>query len=561
MPRHSRHLEKASSVSPAAPRGRPIKKKHEGKDPKWGQERESDAGIRSSATMVSWDNQRGTSPLLRLPDDVMQLIILHMLDTPGRRGVLAHRSLENLEYVLWFALAHPNLSFVLRTAIHTLVITQHDSITVSEFFLVARALRNLSILGHSLAPCYLDEIASFTCPTLHSLTLDNVTVPKDSFVQVVRNAELYSLTLSFVTLPDLSAVFTAIAPALSQLHTLHLSGLSSLDASSLIKLCTSAQGTLRQLSFRYLRHISLTDSFFKGLGFILNSLTELCIEDVRHATTTGIARFIAKYADSLEALQLRSLPIPADVVHTLVSRTRNLQQLTIQYPVASSIFPNPDVLVHAYVLNAQSLHVVGLHAIPTLRDKHVFSLSAALQRLSCLSLRRCPGITDAAISAIASNHSKSLRTIDLRGCHLTDVGVAAFGQCTELQNVFLGGEDEPVPPRDSHLFDPHGITNEGIDALLRGCGKSLRSFFWQSPRTVISEDGSTRVHPLGVEGLEGKALAQSLAKFCPSIARVEINWLRPHPHLRESRAECDLAFFSLDRLVPSVSVYLDREPL
>lgn len=561
MPRQSLSIEKANPTSRAPPRGSSRRKKHEGvRDQKWKEELEGVVVSKRSEFLTNCHRQK-MSPLLMLPDDVIRLIILHILDTPENPGVLAHRSLESLEYVLWFALAHPDLMHVLRSAVHTLIITQNDSITVFELSVISRALRSLSILGHSLAARYLDNIVSFSCPALRSLTLENVTVPRDSFVRLVQNSKLFSLALSFVTLCDLSTVVAMIAPALSELHALHLSGLSSLDGSSLMKICTSAQRTLRKLSLRYLRHISLTSIFFRKLRTTLRSLIELCIEDVRYTTAAGIATFVIQYADSLEGLELRDVPICADLIYILVSHMPFLQHLAVQYPMASTVFPNPDVLVRAYILNAQSLHIVDLHGVSTLRDRHVSTLVSALQRLSSLTLRRCPGITDAAAIAIASAHSKFLRTIDLRGSHLTDVGLTALGLCNELQNIFLGGEDEPVPYRESHSFNPHGITNEGMDALLCGCGKSLRSFFWQSPRTIVSEDGTTRVYPLGVESLDGKALAQSLGKFCPSIVRVEVNWLRPHSHLRELRAEHDLAFFDLDQMVPSASVYLDREPL
>lgn len=518
-------------------------------------EREGFEGTDRSQTEGSCCSQK-VPPLLMLPDDALQSIVLRIIGTPDNSGVLADRSLQHLEYALRFAVAHPRLFHALRSAVHTLIITKHDSITECEFVMISAGLRSLSISNGSLTTHFLDCTVTFPCPLLRSLELDNVTVPEDSFTTLIQNSKLTSLTLSYITLFKLSTVLTAIAPFLSKLQTLHLSGLSSLAELPLISICTSAHATLRDLSLRYLRHFSLTDDFFEELASILSSLTKLCIEDVRHASTTGITTFATQFAGSLEELQLRGMSIRIDDVYTLVSKMPFLQHLAIQCPRTWIYSIDPDTLVSAYLLNARSIHVVDLHAIPSLRDSDVSALVSGLKKLTSLSLRSCSGAMDSAMHAVALSHSKSLCKIDLRGTRITDAGIAALGQCNKLREVFLGGGEEFISYNESVLFDPRGVTNDGMDTLLRGCGRALRSFLWQSPRTVNFE-----VFPVGIGGLSGKLLAKSIGKFCPSILRVEVNWLRPHPSLGKERAECDLAFFKLDETLPFVSIFLDQHPL
>ncbi|KNC55937.1 uncharacterized protein AMSG_11406 [Thecamonas trahens ATCC 50062] len=96
------------------------------------------------------------------------------------------------------------------------------------------------------------------------------------------------------------------------------------------------------------------------------------------------------------------------------------------------------------------------------------SLLASASSLKSLSLARVPGVTDAALEALVSAASGSLTAIDLFDCRkITDAGLSALAQCTQLQSVVLAGCLDVTVTGLAALADgAPGITTLSLAGLL-----------------------------------------------------------------------------------------------
>jgi hypothetical protein len=138
-----------------------------------------------------------------------------------------------------------------------------------------------------------------------------------------------------------------------------------------------------------------------------------------------------------------------------------------------------------------SLAAITLPSIPLLDDRAVVSIAEhSRDATRRLIIRNCPLLTDRALAGIAANMS-GLRTVDLSFlAGVTDAGVVALcsavgwqldklllRKCTGLTDVSLNAIAVCASLRTLDLsYIGPAITDAGTFALCRGCGPSLRIF-------------------------------------------------------------------------------------
>ncbi|CDF36627.1 unnamed protein product [Chondrus crispus] len=180
-----------------------------------------------------------------------------------------------------------------------------------------------------------------------------------------------------------------------------------------------------------------------------------------------------------------------------------------------------------------------------------FALAGACSRLRMLFRLCVPSLaidwhTPVYPHVLASTFAPALRALQVHGHPRADVLLRELAA-------------HPGPLKLKRLGSD-AVSNAGMGSLLRGCGKTLTHFTWESPRCRMR--GSTRTGvgvAVGVANLSAKVLARTLAANCPNLLRVEVNGLRPRE--RVERGRCDLAFMELEEDVKKVDVFIDYEHL
>lgn len=530
----------------------------------------SSASTSSSTAVSSSSEQRaGHAPkrlgLLDLPDDVLHLIFLCVIDSPDASATLCYKSLHNWEYALWIGRAHPRLYLVLKRIINTVCIYSSDTATPDEIAFTLPSLRHLTLDSHSLAPQFLHTFGSLSSPTaLQSLHLENVDVPFQPFIHLVNSTRhLSALTLSFITLRDIPRAIAATLKSLSSLRTLRLHGLSGLTGSCLASLCNGSSHVLDKLSLRYLRHETITDVVFtKQLAPVCLSLTAIDLEHLIHVSAQALHGFFRQYAPGLSQIRIADLPLSQRQIQDILLCAESLFDLAM----ANVTITDPEALalvINSAITNSclQRLDVRGIYSLTDV-DVATMLNSSSCNQIPAFTLRNSPLVGDDTCSIIARRAGESLRVLDLRGCIISDAGLVALAnQCHGLRDIAFGSDGTQVPWHDAPLYRSDELSNYGFDELLMACGQTLRHFFWETPRVVVPGDGPIRFESLGIKNLHAGRLAQALAQNCAKLIRVEVNWLRPASSHAAERAACDLRFFELDNQHRYVSVFLDREPL
>lgn len=518
----------------------------------------------SSKLLTMKSTPKPCPPIIRLidlPDDVLRHIFLHVLDAPDLSAILEHRSLDNFEYALWIARAHPALHRILTHTIHTLLIHRNDTITPDEVTVISPELRHFSLICHSLGGRFLRSMADKCPPMLRSLHLEDIDVPDNAFINLIASCRLTSLSLCFVTLSDVSSSLTKAATSLQQLRRLSLHGFSTLRGENLYTLCSQAGPALQELSLRYVRHMTFTGECLLQLTAVCPNLKSLDMEHILFESPHSIFSFCEHYALSLTSLRLCDIPFWEPKLYSLLMTASQLVQLSIGDCHAVPYLTDGDAFANALIFSTKQLDTLEICDAHSLSDMHIGQILNSASHLSSLVLRHLTGVGEAIFTVIATAQGPNLRRLDLGGCVITDAGLQALAtNCTGLRDIALGSDGFQVTWHDAERYET-SLSNAGIDALLKACGSSLTHFFWESYRTVLPGNGPIRFQALGVSHFHAKSLAISLASFCPHLLRVEVNWLRPHTSRIYERAECDLAFFNLDRKLPHVAVFLDREPL
>lgn len=530
----------------------------------------SSASTSSSTTVSSSSEQPAAQAprrlgLLELPDDVLHLIFLFVIDSPDASATLCYKSLHNWEYAIWIGRAHPRLYRVLKRIINTVCIYSSDTATPDEIAFTLPSLRHLTLDSHSLAPQFLHTFGSLSSSTaLQSLHLENVDVPFQPFIHLVNSTRhLSALTLSFITLRDIPRALAATLKSLSSLRTLRLHGLSGLNGSCLASLCNASSHVLDKLSLRYLRHETITDVVFtKQLAPVCLSLTAIDLEHLIHVSAQALHSFFRQYAPRLSQIRIADLPFSQRQIHDVLLCAESLFDLAIAN--VSITDPEALALVINSVITNSCLQRLDLRGIYSMTDVDVATIlnSSSCNQFPAFTLRNSPLVGDDTCSIIAGCAGESLRVLDLRGCIIFDAGLVALAnQCHGLTDISFGSDGTQVPWHDAPLYRSDELSNYGFDELLMACGQTLRHFFWETPRVVVPGDGPIRFESLGIKNLHAGRLAQGLTRNCAKLIRVEVNWLRPPPSHVAERALCDLRFFELDNEHRHVSVFLDREPL
>lgn len=513
----------------------------------------------SAVATASPARRRRPTSLLDLPHEVLELIFLYVVDAPHLSRSFANRSLQNFDYALWLARAHPRLMMVFRRTIDKLIVLWNDPVGPDDVALLSPSLRELSVVGHSLAARFLNSLVKAPPLLLRVLHLGNVAVLPEAFRTVVSATRLRSLSLSFVTIQSLPVVLVDIAPHLAGLTQLRLRGLSNLDDVSLLTVCRSVGKSLCNLSLRYLRHVSLNDQVLQSISAICPNVTDLNIEDVRHTTRQGVFDFCWSYRLSLTCLRLRDVRFSLPTAVRLLGACAPLREFALQDMDAA--YENTDDLVNILIDAQSSLETLDLRSFFRLHGDEVYEVVRYMRNLKGLTLRRGLAISPSAWELILLP-LRGLRNLNLRGTYVTDETLSVIGECCpHLEEIALGGDGHELTVEMAAQYDPYSVSNHGMEKLLEGCGESLREFFWETPRTVLSLQYGFFYRVLGVEELVAKGLAVSLRKHCRRLQRVEVNWLRPQVAQVAQRAACDLAFIELDESNPRLMVYLDTEPL
>lgn len=499
--------------------------------------------------------------LLSLPDDLLLLLFRHLLSTPCPTLPLSARALESSASAFALAGACSRLRMLFRLCVPSLAIDWHTPVyphVLASTF--APALRALQVHGHPRADVLLRELAAHPGPLkLKSIALAHCPAPANPIQALLQAAPpLSELHLAFVHCDDLNALLMTVAPSLSRLSRLTLHGVSQLTHQALLAVCLSAGQNLTHFALRYVRHPSINDASLVAIEELCPSIKTLFLEDIRHVTPKGTRSFVGAYAQQLERLRLYACRLTPERLEMLVQKACSLRLLGVEEPGWSRAMA--PMAVDALVAAGDALTDLHLRNVAGLVDEHVGRVIKSMPLLERVTIRRQECLTDVSLFHIA-RLGRGLKALDLRGCFVTDDGLMAIGaRCTGLEEVALGGDGQDLSEEGARRLGSDAVSNAGMGSLLRGCGKTLTHFTWESPRCRMR--GSTRTGvgvAVGVANLSAKVLARTLAANCPNLLRVEVNGLRPRE--RVERGRCDLAFMELEEDVKKVDVFIDYEHL
>lgn len=212
------------------------------------------------------------------------------------------------------------------------------------------------------------------------------------------------------------------------------------------------------------------------------------------------------------------------------------------------------------IIRSTGLREVYVRGVKGMLDRDLRAMVEGMRGLEHVSVRRAEEITDSGVVAL-SKIGERLRSLDLRGCFVSDYGLEVLGkQCTNLETVRLGGDGVYLTEEGAARVEADGVSEWGIERLLEGCGHGLREFVWDTPR-CRRRGASARNYSVGIglERLTGVAVVTALIKWTPVVEKVEIYGLRPSAREVVRRAKFDLAVIELEETARYVVVSVDSE--
>ena len=152
----------------------------------------------------------------------------------------------------------------------------------------------------------------------------------------------------------------------------------------------------------------------------------------------------------------------------------------------------------------RNLHSRKSLSTPSLTDAGLIVLAKQCSGLKFVLLRNCRAVTDAAIVQLALSCAL-LEVLDLYGCAVTDVGLAAVATHCNLKELDISCT---------------AITDQGVEAIA-SCCSSLQSFSF-SPRELNALNASVDFQDGAFQSALCDTGIQSLAMYCSQIRKLQI---------------------------------------
>lgn len=314
---------------------------------------------------------------------------------------------------------------------------------------------------------------------------------------------------------------------------------------------------MKDLSLCYIRHSSICDDTLHEIAVVCPNLESLFLDDVRHASASTIVQMCMRYAGRLRALRLYACKIPAKEVCAVLDVCKEMEELGLEEQGWSL---EEGAKVMGSLIECTGLRELCVRGMKGMLDRDLKVMVERMKELERVSVRRVEEITDLGVVYL-SEVGERLKSVDLRGCFVSDYGLEVLGrQCTNLQTVRLGSDGVDLTEEGAARVEADGVSNWGMEWLLEGCGHGLREFVWDTPR-CRRRGASGRDYRVGVglEKLTGVAVLAALIRWAPIVEKVEIHGLRPPARERVQRARFDLAVIELEEAARYVVVSVDSE--
>ncbi|KAJ4839237.1 EIN3-binding F-box protein 2 [Turnera subulata] len=259
----------------------------------------------------------------------------------------------------------------------------------------------------------------------------------------------------------------------------------------------------------------------KGLIAIAEScpnLTALNLESCPKIGNEGL-QAVGKLCSKLQSFSIKDCPLVGDhgVSSLLASTSSVLSKVKLQ---SMNITDFSLAVIGHYGKAITNLVLNGLQHV-TEKGFWVMGNAQGLQKLSCLTVTSCRGITDVSLEAVAKG-SANLRQMCLRKCwFVSDNGLVAFAKAAEsLESL--------------QLEECNRVTQSGIIGALSNCGTKLKALslvkcmgikVMESEMTVPSSSCSLRSLSIrNCPGLSGASLAM-VGKLCPQLQHLDLSGL------------------------------------
>lgn len=509
--------------------------------------------------------------LLDIPDELLERIFLALVGTTVPR-VLDTRAISQAEYAYNLASTCQALRQLFTSSFEQIALDWDTPVNISALArLFGKHIRSVLIRRHAHADAFLEALADRPCQ-LERMSLWSCPAPQDALQKIVKDScdTLKSLDLHFLEgnlhslrCDDINGLIQSLAVHTSNVERLTLHGMFGVTHNTIVSICASSGERLRHLGLRYLRNESVRDDTLASVASSCPGLQSITIEDVRNCTRNGIVRFCATYRSSLERVDISESGIRDEDVESLADVCPQVRSIGLARNGPLGLTASCTLQVCKKL--AEDLYSIRLWDLAFMTDIVLQELPSACPNLQHVSLRHYDDVTDIGVIFLCRALGKSLQTLDLKGCSITDDALRAIGNtCVCLRVIRLGSDgcSPAITAAGTVRNDNNAISNEGMEALLKGVGANLRHFSWETPMRYASWPQQPSLRAVGVARLSAKALAKTLITHCPKLRVVHITGLRPPLPDRVERARCDLAFFELETQLPDVVVCLDRpEPL